>query len=205
MEILCARCSGTVHTYSWIRPPYEFAVLPWLVLGAMAHASLAQQLPPGGEQIPQLRRGGDGQIEAVRPNIVAPAEGIRHGSAPAAGQRAHPSRANRVRSRAVASPPRPVITVTPSTPQIPATAPRGTVVAHYSVTMSDGSPFAGTVRFGAPYFDANGVFALSGNSIIVNPNGLGLGPNKATITTNITLEATTGQPHLIQKRRVRGS
>jgi len=33
------------------------------------------------------------------------------------------------------------------------------------VTMSDGSPFTGAVGFGAPYNDAGGAFAISGNNI----------------------------------------
>ena len=72
---------------------------------------------------------------------------------------------------------------------MPDTTPLGAVVATYSVTMSDGSPFTGTVQFGAPYFDSGGIFALSGNSIIVNPKGPGVGPNMTTITDHITLEA----------------
>jgi hypothetical protein len=55
--------------------------------------------------------------------------------------------------------------------------------------MSDGSPFNGIVGFGAPYYDNKGVFALSGNNIIVNPSGPGLDPNRTTITDHITLEA----------------
>jgi hypothetical protein len=55
--------------------------------------------------------------------------------------------------------------------------------------MSDGSPFSGTVRFGAPYYDAGGIFALSGDKIIVSLGGPRLGPNKSTITKHITLEA----------------
>lgn len=85
-------------------------------------------------------------------------------------------------------PPQPVITVTPSTPEVPDTTSRGAVVATFSVAMSDGSPFTGKVGFGAPYYDAGGIFALSGNRIIVNPNGPGLGPNMTTITDHITLE-----------------
>jgi len=82
-----------------------------------------------------------------------------------------------------------VITVTPTTPELPDTTPVGTVVATYTVKMSDGSPFTGTVGFGAPYYDAGGIFALSGNRIIVNPGGPGLGPNMTTVTDHITLEA----------------
>ena len=65
----------------------------------------------------------------------------------------------------------------------------GTVVARYSVRMSDNSRFTGTVRFGPPYYDSDGRFALVDNNIIVNPKGPGIGPNKATITDHITLEA----------------
>ena len=86
--------------------------------------------------------------------------------------------------------PRPVIMVAPVVPHVPDTAPRGATVASYSVRMSDGSPFTGTVQFGPPYYDGKGVFALSGNKIIVNPGGPGLGPNRTTITDHITLEAT---------------
>jgi hypothetical protein len=82
-----------------------------------------------------------------------------------------------------------VITVMPNTPVVPDTAPLGTVVATYDVAMSDGSPFTGTVRFGAPFYDAGGIFALSGNNIIINPAGPGVGPLMTSITDHITLEA----------------
>jgi hypothetical protein len=88
-----------------------------------------------------------------------------------------------------AGPLRPVIEVRPDIPKVPDTAPGGTVVARYSVRMSDNSPFTGTVRFGPPYYDGNGRFALTDNNIIINPNGPGIGPNKGTITDHITLEA----------------
>jgi hypothetical protein len=83
----------------------------------------------------------------------------------------------------------PVIMVAPSSPEVPDTTPLGAVVASYKVVMSDGSPFTGTVSFDAPFFDGGGVFALSGNNIIVNPTGPGLGPNMTSITDHITLEA----------------
>jgi hypothetical protein len=82
-----------------------------------------------------------------------------------------------------------VIIVAPNVPRVRDTAALGSIVASYSVRMSDGSPFAGTVRFGPPHYDNKGVFALSGNNIIVNPDGPGIGPNKTTITDHITLEA----------------
>ena len=102
---------------------------------------------------------------------------------------------------AVAPPPPPpppapaaVITVTPNTPQVPDTTSLGAVVATYTVTMSDGSPFIGTIGFGPPNLDAGGIFALTGSptsgNVIVNPSGPGVGPNLSTITDQITLIAT---------------
>jgi hypothetical protein len=92
------------------------------------------------------------------------------------------------------SPTAAVITVTPNTPQLPDTTARGAVVATYAVTMSDGSPFVGTIGFGPPNFDAGGIFALAGSptsgNVIVNPNGPGVGPNLSTVTDHITLVAT---------------
>jgi hypothetical protein len=85
--------------------------------------------------------------------------------------------------------PQAVITVMPTTPELPDTTPLGAVVATYAVAMSDGSAFTGTVGFGAPFYDAGGIFALSGNNIVINPAGPGVGPNMSTITDHITLEA----------------
>jgi hypothetical protein len=91
-------------------------------------------------------------------------------------------------------PPAPVITVTPNTPQVPDTTSVGAVVATYTVTMSDGSPFVGTIGFGPPNFDAGGIFSLTGSpprgNVIINPSGPGVGPNLSTITDQITLVAT---------------
>jgi hypothetical protein len=88
------------------------------------------------------------------------------------------------------SSPQPLITVMPSPPEIPDTTPLGAVVATFAVAMSDGSPFTGTVDFGPPYYDAGGIFAISGNTIVVNPSGPGVGPNMATVTDYFTLVAT---------------
>ena len=83
--------------------------------------------------------------------------------------------------------------MSPNTPQVPDTTSVGAVVATYTVTMSDGSPFVGTIGFGPPNFDAGGIFALTGSptggNIIVNPNGPGVGPNLSTVTDHITLIA----------------
>jgi hypothetical protein len=173
----------------------------WILLGTVAlllwgpiAASVAQGLPPGGGLLPPVRRGADGQIEIAPPDPAAGPQIGRHHPAPAAtppkaGQPAVTRRTAAPAMRGAAAPPEPVITVVPTTPKVPDNTPRGAAVATYSVTMSDGSPFTGTVRFGAPYYDGKGAFALSGKNIIVNPNGPGLGTNKTTITNHITLEA----------------
>jgi len=165
------------------------------LLWADIAVSAAQGLPLGGGQVPPVRRGADGQIEIAPPNTVPRPGTSRHGAAPETiAPRTVSPRVGRqgappaVRSTAPPGPPQPVITVIPNTPRVSDTTPLGAVVATYSVTMSDGSPFTGTVRFGAPYHDGRGVFALSGNKIIVNPSGPGLGPNRTTITNHITLE-----------------
>jgi hypothetical protein len=178
----------------------------WILLGPTAAALLAvgfvtaatQELPPGGGAVPPLRRGANGQIEIVPPSAPAPAGNQRRGTRPAAiaPKAGSPGmsgsgRASSVRRAAPLPPstPQPVITVMPDTPRVPDTTRPGAVVATYSVKMSDGSPFAGTVRFGPPHYDGKGVFALSGNNIIVNPQGPGLGHSKTTVIDHITLQA----------------
>lgn len=167
----------------------------WPLLAAAAvvlttAGSGAQELPRGGGAVPTLRRGADGQIEAAPTNAAPPNAPARprrgdRGSAPAV----QPS-AKAPEARAAAAPqgPRSVIMVTPVVPRISNTTPRGAVVASYSVVMSDGSPFTGAVRFAAPHYDSQKVFALSGDKIIVNPSGPGLVPGKTTVTHHITLE-----------------
>jgi len=156
-------------------------------------AGLAQGLPSGGGPMPELRRGAKGQIEVVPTNPAASQPASRTSTAPAPPPTSRGGAPPAVRVTAPppapAGPLRPVIDVRPNTPKVPDTAPGGTVVARYSVRMSDNSRFTGTVRFGPPYYDSDGRFALVDNNIIVNPKGPGIGPNKATITDHITLEA----------------
>ena len=185
------------RTHFHRKPP----ILQSLLLGAMAPlalcaaipASLGQVLPPGGGPLPELRRGTNGEIEAVGPKPASRPEVGQRGttSAPNAPPKSSPmSRAApAARVRAPPGPAQPMIVVAPVTPHMPDTSSRGAVVATYSVTMSDGSPFTGTVRFGAPYYDGGGVFALSDNKIIVKPDGPGVGPNRTTVTKHVTLEA----------------
>jgi hypothetical protein len=153
----------------------------------------AQELPSSGGIMPELRRGANGQIEAVPKNPATRQTPGRASTAPAASP---PSRGGAPPAVRVAAPPpvpagplRPVIEIRPTAPKVPDIAPGGTVVARYSVRMSDNSRFTGTVRFGPPHYDDNGKFALAGNNIIVNPDGPGIGPNEATMTDHITLEA----------------
>ena len=164
-----------------------------LLLLADATAGRAQELPSGGGLMPELRRGANGQIEVVPTSPAARQAPSRTGTAPAAlplRRSGAPPGVPVTASPAVsAGPLRPVIEIRPNIPKVPDTAPGGTVVARYSVRMSDQSPFTGTVRFGPPYYDGNGRFALIDNNIIINPNGPGIGPNKSTITDHITLEA----------------
>jgi len=179
----------------------RFSVPQFLLLGATAaavlcadiRASSGQALPPGGGSLPELRRGANGQIEIVPQNTPARPEVGQNRAAPAPNAAPTGSILNRAapaaRGQAAPALRQPVIVVAPVTPHIPDTSSRGAVVATYSVTMGDGSPFTGTVRFGAPYYDGGGVFALSDNKIIVNPDGPGVGPNRTTVTKHITLEA----------------
>ena len=88
-------------------------------------------------------------------------------------------------------PPVPVITVTPAMPSIPDTTALGTLVATVSYAMSDGSTWTGTAVLSS---NPSNIFALSGGSLIVNPNGPGVGPNPGTQVDNITILATSGPP-----------
>jgi len=77
--------------------------------------------------------------------------------------------------------PTPLISFNPPNPAIPAMTPKGAVVAGIVVTMSDGSPFAGTLGFGPPNYDDGGAFAISGSNLIINPNGPGVSSDGSTI------------------------
>ena len=77
----------------------------------------------------------------------------------------------------------------PPNPSITSSAPLDSVVATITASWSDGSPFAGTLSFGPPYSNDQGVFAISGNSLIVNPSGPGVSSD-ANATLNVTVVAT---------------
>jgi len=82
-----------------------------------------------------------------------------------------------------------VLNFSPEQPSIPSTAPSGTIVATITASWSDGSPFTGTLSFGAPYSNDHATFALSGNNLIVNPSGPGLSADGNTVQ-NATIVAT---------------
>jgi len=82
-----------------------------------------------------------------------------------------------------------VLNFNPTNPSISAAAPLGSVVATINPTWSDGSPFTGTLAFAQPYSNDNGIFAISGHNLIVNPSGPGLSSDASTIET-VTIVAT---------------
>jgi hypothetical protein len=83
--------------------------------------------------------------------------------------------------------PLPVINWTSGNIEIFDNTPLGTVVNTFTVSMSDGSPFTGTVAFGPPNFDDGGVFAITGPisgpgpySLVLNSMGSGLPASSST-------------------------
>jgi hypothetical protein len=82
-----------------------------------------------------------------------------------------------------------VLNFNPPHPSIPANTPLGSVVATITPSWSDGSPFTGTLSFAQPYSNDQGVFAMSGNNLIINPSGPGLSADANTVQ-NVTIGAT---------------
>jgi hypothetical protein len=81
-----------------------------------------------------------------------------------------------------------VLTFSPTNPSIPANAPLGSVVATVTPSWSNGSPFTGTLSFAQPYSNDQGVFAMSGSNLIVNPSGPGVSVDANTVQ-NVTIVA----------------
>jgi hypothetical protein len=77
----------------------------------------------------------------------------------------------------------------PPNPTIATSAPLRSVVATITASWSDGSPFTGTLSFGPPYSNNQGVIAISGNQLIINPDGPGVSAD-ADMTLNVTIVAT---------------
>jgi hypothetical protein len=79
----------------------------------------------------------------------------------------------------------------PPNPSIAADAALGTAVTTVTATWSDGTAFMGSLSFGPPYSNDQGVFAISGNKVMINPSGPGL-TGLANTTQNITVQASSG-------------
>jgi hypothetical protein len=82
-----------------------------------------------------------------------------------------------------------VISFNPPSPSILPDAPLGTVVATIIVTWSDGTPFVGSLGF-APHSNDGGIFAISDDKLIINPEGPGAVALSGT-TRNVTITATS--------------
>lgn len=82
-----------------------------------------------------------------------------------------------------------VLNFNPPHPSIPADTPLGSVVATITPSWSDGTPFTGTLSFAQPYSNDQGVFAMSGNNLILNSSGPGVSADANTVQ-NVTIVAT---------------
>ena len=82
-----------------------------------------------------------------------------------------------------------VLGFNPPNPSITSTTPLGSVVTTITASWSDGSPFTGTLYFGPPYSNDQGVFAISGNDLIIDPSGPGIAADANTVL-NVTIVAT---------------
>jgi len=82
-----------------------------------------------------------------------------------------------------------VLNFNPPNPSIPANTPLGSVVATINASWSDGSPFTGTLSFAQPYSNDQGVFAMSGNNLIINPSGPGVSADPNTVQ-NVSIVAS---------------
>jgi hypothetical protein len=81
------------------------------------------------------------------------------------------------------------LSLNPPNPSITSAAALGSYVATISASWSDGSPFTGTLSFGPPYSSDAATFAISGNSLIINPNGPGVAADGNTLQ-KVTIVAT---------------
>ena len=85
------------------------------------------------------------------------------------------------------------LAITPSTTRTPSTTPVGAAVAALQAVWSDGSPFTGSYIFTGPLYDSVGFFSISGNEVIIDPNGPGAG-NESGTTQAATVEAVQLDP-----------
>ncbi len=128
--------------------------------------------------------------------LTAPASGTVGGNGVYYSGNAFPSRTSKADNYyvdVVFNPPKltPYLQVifNPPNPSIPTSTPLGAVITTVTATWSDGTPFAGTLSFGSPYSNSSGTFALSGNSLIINPAGPGVS-SAGNTTLDTTIAAT---------------
>jgi hypothetical protein len=81
------------------------------------------------------------------------------------------------------------LALNPANPSIVSSAPLGSYVATIVASWSNGSLFTGTFSFGPPYSNDATTFAISGNTLIINPKGPGLAADGNTLQ-NVTIVAT---------------
>lgn len=81
------------------------------------------------------------------------------------------------------------LSFSPPNPSTPSTTPLGATVATITASWSNGQSFTGTLGFGPQSSNAGGVFAISGNSVIINPSGPGGGGAGGTVE-QVTIVAT---------------
>lgn len=77
----------------------------------------------------------------------------------------------------------------PPNPTVSSNASLGSVVATILASWTDGSPFTGTLSFGAPYSNSQRVFTIFEGKLLIDPSGPGVS-SSANKALNVTIVAT---------------
>jgi len=90
--------------------------------------------------------------------------------------------------------PQPVISVVPAAPSIDDSAAKGATVYTVGVILDNGAPYLGSLVFGPPNGNANGIFAIEPNGttqgswlVVIDPAGPGI--NQGPVTDHTTVVA----------------
>jgi hypothetical protein len=88
--------------------------------------------------------------------------------------------------------PQPVISVVPAAPSIDDSAAKGATVYTVGVILDNGAPYLGSLVFGPPNGNANGIFAIMPNGttqgswlVVIDPAGPGINQGPATDHTTV--------------------
>jgi hypothetical protein len=88
--------------------------------------------------------------------------------------------------------PQPVITVVPAVPTIDDSAAKGAVVYTVGVILDNGAAYPGSLIFGPPNGNANGIFAIMPNGtapgswlVVIDPAGPGINQGPAIDHTTV--------------------